>query len=116
MQGLTAILNGCTRPERSRRAVAVAGVVGAFAGTGCPAASLALLGPAVEPVPCSLSTQQLVDLLKQPTCHDPARRVVLDYLEYRYHRPFRNHWEFVAYAREKLPDVDLTTPPKRPGH
>jgi len=108
-QGLADVLTGCDQYERSRR------VAGTFAGTGFPVASLALLGPAVEPLPCRLSTQQLVDLLEQPKCQDPARRVVLDYLEYRCHRRFRNHWEFVEYAREHLPDVDLTTPPKRPG-
>jgi hypothetical protein len=114
-QGLTAVLNGSEPPERSRRAVAVAGVFGTIAGTGHPVVSLPLLGPAVEPLPCVLSTQQLVDLLKLPTCQDPARRVVLDYLEYCYHRPFRNHWEFVEYAREHLADLDLDSPPRRPG-
>jgi hypothetical protein len=92
----------------------VASVVGTLAGTGFPVPTLALLGPAVEPVPCVLSTRQLVDLLKQPTCQDPARRVVLDYLQHRYQRRFRNHWDFVEYAREHLPDADLTSPPKRP--
>ncbi len=112
---LTALLNGCESPERSRRAVAVADVVGTLASSGHPVPTLAFLSPAVEPLPCRLSTQQLVDLLKLPTCQDPARRVILDYLESRYHRPFCNHWEFVAYARERLPDVDLTSPPRRPN-
>jgi hypothetical protein len=94
----------------------VAGAVGTFGGMGLPVASLALLGPAVEPLPCRLSTHQLVDLLKQPTCQDPARRVVLDYLQHRCQRRFRNHWDFVEYARERLPEVNLTSPPKRPGH
>jgi hypothetical protein len=40
--------------------------------------------------------------------------VVLDYLGYRCGRPFRDQWEFVGYAREHLPDLDLTSPPKRP--
>ncbi len=110
-QSLTALLEGCEPAERSRRAVAVAAVVG----TGRPISAVALLGPAVQPLPCRLSTQQLVDLLKLPTCQDPARRVVLAFLEIRYQRPFRNHWEFVAFARERLPDVDLTSPPKRPA-
>jgi hypothetical protein len=68
-----------------------------------------------EPLPCRLSTEELVNLLKQPTCLGQARRVILDYLEYRYHRTFRDHWEFVEYAREQLPDLDLIAPPKRPG-
>jgi hypothetical protein len=112
-EALTAVLKS-DRPEHFRRAVAVAGVVGTFPAAGGPVLSLGLLGPAVEPPSCRLSTQQLVDLLKLPTCQDPARRVVLDYLGYRYHRSFRNHWEFVEYARGHLADLDLTSPPQRP--
>jgi hypothetical protein len=41
--------------------------------------------------------------------------VVLDYLQDRYQRRFRNYWDFVEHARERLPDLDLTTPPKRPS-
>jgi len=114
--GLSAALNGSEPPDHSRRTRAVASTIGMPAGTGQPLCALALLGPAVEPPPCRLSTQQLVDLLKMPTCLGPARRVVLDYLGYLNHRSFRNHWEFVDYAREHLPDLDLTSPPKRPSH
>jgi hypothetical protein len=35
-------------------------------------------------------------------------------LQNRYHRTFADQWEFVRFAQEHLPDIDLTTPPKRP--
>lgn len=63
---------------------------------------------------CRLTVQQLVDLLKMPTCYGPARRVVLDHLGYIHGRWFLNHWAFVRFARETGLQVDLTTPPKRP--
>ncbi len=69
---------------------------------------------AAEPFPCRLTTQELVDLLKMPTCFGRARRVVLDHLGNRYGRRFVNHWAFVRYAQEQGLDLDFTTPPKRP--
>jgi hypothetical protein len=70
--------------------------------------------PAVsEPLPCRLSTQDLVELLKMPTCFRQARKVVLKHLGNRYHRVFANHWEFVRFAKEQHLDLDLTSPPKR---
>ena len=93
-QGLTALLNGCDAPEHCQRAVAVAQVFATVAGPKQLLSGLALVGPAADPLSCRLSTQQLVELLKLPTCQDPARRVILDFLETRYQRPFRNHWEF----------------------
>jgi hypothetical protein len=62
-----------------------------------------------------LSTQDLVDLLKMPTCFGQARQIVLKHLGNRYGRTFANHWEFVRYAKEQQPDLDFTTPPKRPA-
>ena len=64
--------------------------------------------------PCRLTTQELVDLLKMPTCFGGARRVVLDHLGNRYGRRFVNHWEFVRFARAQNSGLDFTTPPKRP--
>jgi hypothetical protein len=60
--------------------------------------------------PCRLTTQELVDLLKMPTCFGQARRVVLDHLGNR----FVNHWAFVRFASEQGLELDFTTPPKRP--
>ena len=75
---------------------------------------LAVLPAAGEPVRCRLSTQDLVELLKMPTCWGEARRVVLKHLGSRYGRTFANHWEFVHFARERGLDLDFTTPPRRP--
>jgi hypothetical protein len=64
---------------------------------------------------CQLSTQQLVDLLKMPTCYGVVRRAVLDQLGYLSGRSFVNHWAFVRFALETKLDVDLTSPPRRPA-
>jgi hypothetical protein len=69
---------------------------------------------AVEPYPCRLTTQELVDLLKTPTCFGDARRIVLNHLGNRYARRFANHWEFLRFAHEKSLNLDLKTPPRRP--
>jgi hypothetical protein len=70
---------------------------------------------ASEPLPCRLSTQDLVELLKMPTCFGKARQVVLKHLGNRYGRRFANHWEFVRFAKANRLDLDFTTPPKRPA-
>jgi hypothetical protein len=63
---------------------------------------------------CRLSTQQLVDLLKLPTCIGVVRRMILDQLERRYRRRFPDRWAFVHFAQEQKLDLDFITPPKRP--
>jgi hypothetical protein len=78
-------------------------------------ASFQGLAAASKPLPCHLSTQNLVDLLKVPTCRSNDRQVVLKHLGNRYGRTFANHWDFVRYAKEQRLDLDYTTPPKRPG-
>jgi hypothetical protein len=113
--GLGVLLNAFEPPEQVRRAAAVTGMVGALGGAGRSFLALAMSGAVVEPLPCRLSTQGLVDLLKMPTCIGEARRVILDYLASRYRRPFRDRWEFVEYAQQHLPDLDLTGPPTRPS-
>ena len=65
---------------------------------------------AAGPLPCRLTTQELVELLKMPTCVGPNRRVVLDHLGNIHGRRFSNHWD----AEETGLKVDLVTPPKRP--
>ena len=70
--------------------------------------------PPKKPLPCRLTTQELVELLKMPTCFGRSCRVVLDHLGNIHDQRFANHWSFVRFAREKRLDVDLTTPPKRP--
>ena len=108
--GLWAILDDSSMAEISRRAgpttMMIGQVVsGQFAWAGALAA---------EPFPCRLTTQELVDLLKMPTCFGPARWVGLDHLGNRYGRRFVNHWAFVRFAQEQGLELDFTTPPKRP--
>jgi hypothetical protein len=71
--------------------------------------------PSSESLRCRLATQDLVELLKMPTCFGQARRVVLSHLGNRYGRRFVNHWAFVRFAREQHLRLDFTTPPKRPN-
>jgi hypothetical protein len=75
---------------------------------------LAALVHVSQPLPSRFSTHELVDLLKMPACVGPFREVILTHRGQRYHRDFADLWEFVDYAHEHLPDIDLTTPPKRP--
>jgi serine/threonine protein kinase len=111
---LSAVLARCEQRERSRRSSAVVTFVGLLANTSHPLGAPALLRQAREPLPCRLSPQDLVELLKRPTCVGRARRVILDQLEGHYQHPFADHWAFVRYAEEQKLDLDLTTPPK-PG-
>jgi hypothetical protein len=82
-------------------------------GSATPFPALPALQAVSEPLPCRLSTQDLVELLKMPTCFGEARKVVLKHLGNRYGRSFANHWEFVHFAKEQHLDLDLTSPPKR---
>jgi tRNA A-37 threonylcarbamoyl transferase component Bud32 len=86
----------------------------ASAGSGMEGALEAAARISAEPLPCRLSTQELVDLLKMPTCFGAARRIVLDHLGNRYGRRFVNHWAFVRYATEQKLNLDFITPPRRP--
>ena len=104
------ILDDTSTAEISRRAAFIAMTIGeAASGQFASAGALAAV-----PFPCRLTTQELVELLKMPTCFGTARRVVLDHLGNSYGRRFDNHWAFVSYARERGLNLDLTTPPKRP--
>jgi hypothetical protein len=62
-----------------------------------------------------LLPQTLVDILKQPLCVNEVRRLVLDQLSRHYNRPFADQWEFVDFVHTHNLDLDLTTPPQRPG-
>jgi hypothetical protein len=113
-EGLAALLTDLDHPEQRQRAVALTGALGRSPNGYGPLACLPLLRPALEPLPCRLSTPQLVELLKHPLFVNEARRIVLDQLGHRYGRRFADLWEFVAWAREHEPNLDLTTPPQRP--
>jgi hypothetical protein len=112
-QELSELLTSVERAELSRRTAVVLAAIGAPAGTGQPLAIPAILAPALERLPCRLSTQQLVELLKQPMCIGLARRVILDQLQNRYRRPFADQWAFVRFAQEHGLGLDFTSPPQR---
>ena len=109
---LERFLIGRSSPPIQRRSAAAAAAIG-LPGQG-PALILAVLPAAAEPLPCRLVAQDLVELLKMPTCVGPVRRVVLDRLGNRYGRRFDTPWDFVRYAEEQGLNLDFTTPPQRP--
>ncbi len=109
---LELLLSNGPRLQVRRRADAIAAAIG-MAAHG-PAWSLPLLPVAAEPLPYRFSTQDLVELLKMPTCIGAMRRVILDQLGNRYRQRFETHWDFVRYAQQQRLDLDFTTPPKRP--
>ena len=107
---LNAILTDTSREQVSRRIARIA----KRAGPGYKGALVTAARVFAEPFPCRLTTQELVDLLKMPTCFGAARHVVLDHLGNSFGRRFVNHWAFVRYAKEQKLNLDFTTPPRRP--
>ncbi len=105
---LDEILTDTSREQRALRKSRMAS-----AGPGPEGMLEAAMRISAEPFPCRLTTQELVELLKMPTCFGPARRIVLDHLGDRYKRHFVNHWAFVRFATEQKLGLDFTTPPKR---
>jgi hypothetical protein len=108
--GMDALLTNASREEATRRATAAAAVGLSAHG---PLPALASLAVPDAPLPCWLSTQDLVDLLKMPTCLGTERQVILKHLGNRYGRTFADHWQFVRFAQAQHLDLDFTTPPKR---
>ncbi len=107
---LSRVLTDTSQKQRDLRALRVAmPTIGL--GMGALPAAMAL---ETEPWPCRLTTQELVDLLKMPTCYGKARLVVLYHLGNIHGRRFANHWEFVRFAQENHLSLDFTTPPRRP--
>ncbi len=106
---LSRVLTDTSRMESERRAARTAVMT-----TGLGAAPTAGVSLAAEPWPCRLTSQELVDLLKIPTCNGKARQVVLERLGNIHGRRFANHWEFVRFAHENRLSLDLTTAPRRP--
>jgi hypothetical protein len=100
--------------EAWERAVVAARAVGEGLSPPTRLSGLATLLRASQPPASRFSTQELVDLLKMPTCVGPARAVILRQLGQKCDRHFAGVWEFVDWAHEYRPDLDLTTPPKRP--
>src|SRR5262249_47576319 len=100
-------------PQTTGRTTAISTAAG-LANVG-PVTALPALIEASEPCPCRLTTPDLVEPLKMPTCFGKARQVVLKHLGNRYRRHFANHWEFVRFATEQHLELDFTTRPKRPA-
>jgi hypothetical protein len=110
MQALWTLLSPKPPPTLNFRLANVASAVS----NGQPLTAFAILQPMTEVPPCRLSTQQLVDLLKMPTCVGDARRLILDQLGNRYQQHFDDPWQFVRFAREQQLDLEFTRPPQRP--
>jgi hypothetical protein len=108
---LAALLSGSSLPPAFTWRFAAAIPVAA---DGQALNALAFLVPETVHPPARLSTQQLVEFLKMPTCVDEGRRFVLDYLGVRYQRYFADHWEFVRFANQQGLALDFTRPPERP--
>jgi hypothetical protein len=102
-------------PEAAERAARAARAVGEGSSPFTSLSGLAALVHAAEPLPSRFSTQELVDLLKMPTCVGPFREVILAHLGRRCHREFADLWEFVEYAEKHLPDIDLKSPAQAAG-
>jgi hypothetical protein len=113
-QGLLTVVATMGPGESSKRNVLVARAVGELLSPPTRLSGLATLAQSTHLSGSPPTTQQLVDVLKMPTCVGPPHAVILALLGQRYGRAFADQWEFVDYAHEHLPDLDLTTPPKRP--
>jgi hypothetical protein len=78
--------------------------------------SAAPSAPALALLAERIGTRQAVDLLKQPWCVGPLRQAVLQGQSRRTGRPFADVWEFVNWAVQDDPTVDLTAPPSGLPH
>jgi hypothetical protein len=112
-KALDAVLTDTSRQERCRASVTAMATVGLSCGG--PLAGLSVSPVTPQVLPCRLSTQDLVELLKMPTCYGEVRQVVLKHLGNRYGRRFDTHWDFVRFAQEQHLDLNFTSPPRRPS-
>jgi hypothetical protein len=111
---LAAVTTRIEPVEAAPRALLVARTVTSWMSPFPHPGNIATLVRAAEPLPCRLTSQQLVDLLKMPTCVGEAQAVILELLAKRYKRTFADQWDFVEFAETYLPDIDLKSPPKQP--
>jgi tRNA A-37 threonylcarbamoyl transferase component Bud32 len=100
--------------EAIDRAIRTARTIGEELSPPTRLSGLATLLQASQLPPCRFSPQELIDLLKMPTCVGAAREVILRLLGRMYDRHFTDLREFVDWAHEHHPELDLTTPPQRP--
>ena len=103
-------------PENtSRRIRSIVWAVGDSAALPSLFTTLTPLAEASQSLPARFSDQQLVDLLKMPTCRQPARQVIVRQLGWQCGQHFDTMWDFVDWAQKNRPDLDLTSPPVRPA-
>jgi hypothetical protein len=48
-----------------------------------------------------------------PACIGEAQAVFLELLAHRYRRKFTDVWDFVEWAEQNEPGIDMTSPPRR---
>jgi hypothetical protein len=113
-QSLSDVLSTVPSADISSHSATAAFAVAFPVGNGYPLTALAFLISAAESPSCPLSTQEFVELLKMPTCIGEVRRIILNHLGTRYRRIFADQWDFVRFAQEQKPGLDLLTPPQRP--
>ncbi len=111
---LAALLVQSAPRESDRRVRSLAAAIGNASGAFTLFTDLAPTDEAWQPLSGRLNEQQLVDLLKALTCRREARQVIVARLGNQCGRPFADMWEFVEWAKENRPDLDLTSPPARP--
>jgi hypothetical protein len=63
----------------------------------------------------NLNKESLIHLLKNPVCVGLPRRIILDELGQRTGQHFAGVWDFVAWAEEHEPTLDLHAPWKMPA-
>ncbi len=98
--------------EVAHRSTMLTQAVGYSAAPSFLVAGLAPLAEASRPLSGRFTEQQLVNLLKMPTCWQEARQVIVTQLGNQCGQTFTDEWAFVAWAHDHCPD--LASPPIRP--
>jgi hypothetical protein len=113
---VAAVRSLATRPRGVGTTADPARAAGAVAGAATPWAVVtsAAIASAEPPPALRLSTQELVDLLKMPACTGGLRAEVLRLLGGQVGRHFDRVYDFVVWAEQNRPDLDLRSPPRRP--
>jgi hypothetical protein len=112
-KGLAAAALSIDPAAAAPRSLLAAGAVAGWLSPSPQLGNVAMLLRAAEPLPCRFTTQQLVDLLKMPTCLGKSQTVFLELLSRRYKQSFADIWDFVAWAEKNEPGIDFKSPPKR---
>jgi hypothetical protein len=84
-------------------------------GRATSAAALAPLQNAVGALAERAAVEDLVDLLKGPTCVEEARSGVVAALRHKVSCPSEGYWNVIDWVRVHQPGLDLLSPPPRPA-